>query len=663
MIRTVYFIFFLITFIGAAGCSPTHFESGNAPGGTNVCSSVLTEAAECSSTIAVGASPVTITGTAQFYKRSIDVNKTGPTITSMTLGAPISSPLVVKFAEVQVLNSSGSIIQCGKTNSSGALKAVDGTSDLQIPNTAGTYTVKVLSRASHTLSNSFGNFQLYSSVKKDICTNEVHSIKTTISSSGTGPIAATGLIAYARENQTNGQVEGGAFNIHNDVVSTYQYLASNTATDLSCLNPKLHVYWQSGFNPYQYINPDGDPANSTEVPAISFYLKGYNELYINGGRLGNVSSQDTDHFDDSVIIHEIGHRLEDACGKSDSPGGQHFGLFRIDPRLAWSEGWGNFLAAHIIRNQIASINPEVSTALSGDDGWLYYLDTDGYNDGATTSGYELIRFNLAKAGNNPESFTSGATTYYYDRVDSTNHPGEGHFREVSVARALFKFNNTCTTSTCTDTNYFSDVWRAFEKNASGVGMGKSAYPFRSSARFYDRLFAVTGANASIDGVINTDEAQQRNTETAYTIGGNLTWPAYGIKLLPTMVACNLEIRPRNEDTNVTNVASDQRYSNHFYYIDKATSLPSITSVTLNTVNQAGTASMTFGMRMYQDGYSFESATTNYAASLSVSSLSSSTPYLLDIRAYTAGVSVLSTTRYTYTLTTNNAGEYLCPTTF
>lgn len=664
--KIIFWILFLFSTLALLGsCSPTRFDSGTAPGVTsgNICSSVQEESSECSNTISPGSGAVTLTGTARFNKRTIDITTSGSEVTSIVLGTSLATPLPIKYAEIQVLNSAGQIVQCGKTNSSGALKASDGTSDLQIPNTTGTYTVKVLARSNKTLANSAGNFKLYSSVKKSICTNEVHSIKSTITSTGTSPITVNGLIAYARESESS-SIEGGAFNIHNNLVATYEYLAANTNSNLSCLDPKLHVYWLAGFNPYQYVNPTGNPASETEVPSLSFYYRGYNELYINGGRLGNVTSADTDHFDDAVIIHEIGHRLEDACGKSDSPGGTHYGQFRIDPRLAWSEGWGNFLGAHIVRNKIADINPEASTTLASYDGWLYYLDTQGYDDTGNLNGYEMIRFNLAKAGNNPEEVPVGSG-YYYDKVDSTNHPGEGHFREVSVARSLFKINNTCTAATCIDTSYFSEVWKAFEKDSAGIGMGKSIYPFRSSARFYDRLNAVfvaasTTMPVAIDTVLNTDEAQQRNTDSAYTIGGNLTWPAYGIKLLPTTTPCNLEIRPKNEDDTVTYSESDQRYSNHFYYLDRTTSLAGISTITLNTTKQAGTT-LSFGIGLFTEGYNFSTAPT-YSTSLSVSGLTSST-YLLNVHAFTTGVSVLDTTRYTYSITTNNAGEYLCPTTF
>lgn len=665
-------------------CSPT---SSNSVGGSSTSTTPEEEICDTSTTYSTGA---TITGTASFYKRTLDVTKSGGAVTQMTLGAQGATTIPIRFAEIRVLNSSGQIVQCGKTNSSGALKALDGTADLKIPDTAGTYTVHVMSRANHTLTVPGGKtaFKFLTSIKKDLYSNVLYSLSDTVSSTGSGSYPLT-LTAYARESQST-EILGGAFNIYNSMLVAYEYLAQNTGTsDLTCMNPKLDIYWRAGFNPAQYLYPSTDPNN---LGTVSFYVRGNNQLFINGGVLGNVSTKDTDHFDDAVIVHELGHHVEDVCGKMDSPGGTHYGLYRIDPRFAWSEGWGNFFGAHIVANNVAAINPDLATELAAAPSaiWSHYLDTDGYNDGSITSGSSLIILNLTRTGSNPESAGGGR---YYDRVDASAHPGEGHTREVSVSRSLFKGTNSC--SNCVNTNNFSSYWRAFENNPSANGMGRSVYAFRSSSLFYSTLNSVApGIMGAIDSVLDSDEAQQRAGNSSYVVGGNQIWVPYGIKLANNGAApCAnpMLIQPRFETDTVTDGFSDQRYSNHYYTVDMSI-LPSVSSITLTATKSTGT-NIDIDLILYRDGFRFNQdctldnsgSCTSWAKNTTASdmvlsdrsvgsnlsgtftktisglgSLSTSSFYMLDVRAYTANVSpILTTTAYTYTLRTQT-GDYLCP---
>src|SRR6185295_15313242 len=104
----------------------------------------------------------------------------------------------------------------------------------------------------------------------------------------------------------------------------------------------------------------------------------------------DTDNSDTDHFDNSVIIHEYGHFLEDNMFNSDSPGGSHNGDKVIDPRLAWSEGWGNFIQG-AVRNVAR------------------YTDSLGNDDGTTRLIYDADMEN-AQIGN-----------------DTPNANGEGNF--------------------------------------------------------------------------------------------------------------------------------------------------------------------------------------------------------------------------------------------
>lgn len=54
-------------------------------------------------------------------------------------------------------------------------------------------------------------------------------------------------------------------------------------------------------------------------------------------------------YDDTIILHELGHYIERNFGDfDDNTGGQHFiGDSAQDPRLSWGEGWPTFWASHV----------------------------------------------------------------------------------------------------------------------------------------------------------------------------------------------------------------------------------------------------------------------------------------------------------------------------
>jgi hypothetical protein len=69
--------------------------------------------------------------------------------------------------------------------------------------------------------------------------------------------------------------------------------------------------------------------------------------------LGSVAGNDTDEFDQHVIAHEFGHYVEARIvGRSDSIGGEHGGGDRLDPRVAFGEGWGNAFAAMVLDDPV-----------------------------------------------------------------------------------------------------------------------------------------------------------------------------------------------------------------------------------------------------------------------------------------------------------------------
>lgn len=328
----------------------------------------------CASSISY-ANTVTITGTAQYQAREFFYN--GPGDGGLG-GAGTAKP--IRRAEVRVTSSAGHVVQCAETNRSGEFS-------FQLPIGNASYVVSINSRA-------FNN-DMRVSVLDAPERNRFYSLSTTVTASHSQSLGT--LLAGV-----NGEILGASFNMLDQVLRANDYLrqeVSNCASDFTgCSNfsvaPKVSIYWEKGFNPGSYFNSG----------PVSFYIPGYSRLFILGGVNGDVNSSDTDHFDNSIILHEYAHFLEDVLMKSDSPGGAHNGNRIIDPRLAWSEGFANFFQA-AVRN-----DPR-------------YIDTLGNTDGSTDF---IFYLDLETAVNDIPQFHSGGTGL-----------GEGNFREFSVTRLLW----------------------------------------------------------------------------------------------------------------------------------------------------------------------------------------------------------------------------------
>jgi hypothetical protein len=412
---------FIFSTLGCSGNISNLPNNGNA----------VAEIAYCSNPISYSGVTTTITGTAQF-SRFNDYD-------GVHTGLYTVQTLPIRHAEVVLLDSSGVTIQCGETDNSGAISMI-------IPRSSGSYTLQVNSRAD----NAFVKV----SVVNNPSENKFYSIKNTFSVSANDTAVAVNLPIAPN----SGTLEGGAFNIFEDILKANDFLRANS-TCAGCttftIAPKIRAFWTPGFNPGTYI---GYSASNT----ISYFMPGpdyWRGLYINGGYNGNICG-DTDHFDNSVIVHEYGHVMEDQFGISNSPGGQHDGNSIIDPRLAWSEGWADFF-------QSAVLNRSIYADTSGQ-----HSNECGFNNGLLFSAKDL------------ETKAAGD-----DDPDSTGLAGEGVYREFSITRTLY---DTIQTSGSGDGLYgnipFAKVWRAFSD--ANLGLRNTSRHFRSSGMFFSMLFSL-----------------------------------------------------------------------------------------------------------------------------------------------------------------------------
>lgn len=115
--------------------------------------------------------------------------------------------------------------------------------------------------------------------------------------------------------------------------SIYEAVIDFVAVDPNIILPPLVANWSVNnvaFLGEQTIGQIG----------TSFYTNG--NIFILGE-----ANNDTDEFDNHVIIHEWGHYFEDRLSRTDSIGGRHTISDRLDMRVAFGEGFGNALSGMI----------------------------------------------------------------------------------------------------------------------------------------------------------------------------------------------------------------------------------------------------------------------------------------------------------------------------
>lgn len=470
-----------LSLLAALSLSACGNKSSDSDGGSGV-SSIGSEKAYCSS-VSLPATATTISSTANFQYRVVT-----PTGVGAGLGSPTTA--AIRYAEVEVLDSNGSSVQCGQTDGAGNIS-------VNIPRKSGTYSLKVYSRAD--------NSYLKASVLNTPSDMTPYSISASFTLNGSETSKAVTLTAATY----TGSLEGGAFNILDQIYIANNYIRNNSScpslgnicTAFS-VAPKVRIFWKPGLSPGAYYG------NATN--AISFYIANDEPtyglatgMYIMGGVNGSICV-DTDHFDDSVIIHEYGHFLEKSFAYSDSPGGSHNGNSIIDPRLAWSEGWSNFLQGAV-------------------RGEARYTDTTGNSD---CSGGTGINVNL-----NLENIVAGQ-----DAVSGATYLGEGIFREVSVSRALWDTmeNNSSGDNKGADVG-FAYIWKVFSD--SSVGFRSSSIKFRNIGHFNEIMRSIINTNANThltdyDAVVSNERQRSDRREYGYLLtpqnGATCTFDLQGV---------------------------------------------------------------------------------------------------------------------------------------
>lgn len=595
-----------------------------------------TSAAKVTAT-ASGSSAITLTP----KNKGDAITITGATLVTDTPDAYSSpnnvthpDPNPIRFAEVQVTDSSGAIVQCAETTNSGSFS-------FQLPSGGATYTVSVMSRSNNSSNTAY--------VLSDPYNNTVYKISTTVTASGSPTPRLVATVSTT----------GGAFNILDQIYKAQYFMRTTTAgcsgTYSDCnpfvSAPRVTVFWTLGLTPSTYSGGTG---------GISFYgspdgTDSMRGLYILGGINGDVDKSDMDHFDNSVIIHEYGHFIEDNYSKMDSPGGSHNGNSIIDPRLAWGEGWADFFQG-VVLSYYTDKNGGAACGGSG-CGNGYYRDTYG-RVGCTGSNSQGLPGCTGASFNEDLSVDPTSCSGCHDQP-TTSSPGEGNFREFSVARIMYR----ALRNGGTPVSVFSEVWTAV--NGTSSGMKPTTERFKGIGRFHTIEIATSNM---------AKWSSLRSNEQHYGDVGDYSTPFLTTGCASTSKAMAIKVKCTASDDGSFSQSDLFRNNDFYYYAHPGGSL----NLSL-TWSGAGNADL--DLYVYPQGYIYgsnwsatsraDSNTTSGTESISTSLAAGN--YMINVMAYTGKVdsshplapytnpSCASplTANTTYNLTINSSP--LCPT--
>ena len=201
---------------------------------------------------------------------------------------------------------------------------------------------------------------------------------------------------------------------------------------------------------------------------------------------------DTDEFDLHVVVHEWGHWFEETISRSDSIGGAHASGERLDPRLAWSEGFATALSAIVLHPDHVYSDSYGAQQASGFGEDIEDNTTDNVNPGWFGEGsIQWLVYDLWDANSDGawDDIALGLGPIY-DAL-------AGDVRNTPALTTIFAFihslktNNTSQASAIDDLcahhsiDPVRDEWGTAETNAGSTGLGLPVYS----------LLQVNGADA------------------------------------------------------------------------------------------------------------------------------------------------------------------------
>lgn len=255
--------------------------------------------------------------------------------------------------------------------------------------------------------------------------NSLYAIQGSLTSSGTADSTRNLNAASGWGGASYTSTRGAApFAILNPIYTTIQKVV---AADPDVTLPRANFNWS--------VNNRAASGDLTAGEIGTSSYRGNGNIYI----LGDANS-DTDEYDKHVVVHEWGHYFEDQMSRADSIGGQHSGNDRLDPRVAFGEGFGNALSAMMLDDEFYrdsfgaaqasgfSINIENNSVTN--EGW--------FNESSVQS----ILYDIYDSRNDGSDNISLGFTPIYETLVDPDYTGIEYFTTIFAFINEFKANNS-----------------------------------------------------------------------------------------------------------------------------------------------------------------------------------------------------------------------------
>ena len=272
-----------------------------------------------------------------------DQDAQGASRSVLGYSSPVSLP--VRFARTELLDESDKVLRAGSTDQNGQyrLEIPAGTGLVRVRIYAETVSVTGLS-APIVVGDNTEDGASYA-VESELVERESLQVDIEI------PTGYNGL-----GDQTAPTRSSAPFACLDGILTGYQYILAGGADPTGL--PVCKVNWSQNNRPESGDRSEGQIGTSH----FAFDL---NEIFILGFR-----EADTDEFDWHVMVHEFGHWIQANRFRFDTVGGSHSAGERKDPRLAFSEGFGNALGGLVLKDPIYK---DTSTP----SGYSYSLECNG----------------------------------------------------------------------------------------------------------------------------------------------------------------------------------------------------------------------------------------------------------------------------------------------